>query len=111
MTAAEYFAVQHNEKVLVLLTDMTSYADALAIVSNRMDQIPSKDSMPGSLYSDLAKIYEKAVQFPSGGSITIIAVTTLSGVVTLHMPCPIIQVTSPKVSSSSVVTVTSVRLL
>jgi len=51
----------------------------LAIVSNRMDQIPSKDSMPGSLYSDLAKIYEKAVQFPSGGSITIIAVTTLSG--------------------------------
>jgi V/A-type H+-transporting ATPase subunit B len=57
---------------------MTLYADALSIVSNRMDQIPSKDSMPGSLYSDLAKIYEKAVQFPSGGSITIIAVTTLS---------------------------------
>ena len=66
LTAAEYFAVEKN-------------ADSLAIVSNRMDQIPSKDSMPGSLYSDLAKIYEKAVQFPSGGSITIIAVTTLSG--------------------------------
>ena len=79
LTAAEFFAVEKNEKVLVLLTDMTSYADALAIVSNRMDQIPSKDSMPGSLYSDLAKIYEKAVQFPAGGSITIIAVTTLSG--------------------------------
>ncbi len=79
LTAAEYFAVEKNEKVLVLLTDMTSYADALAIVSNRMDQIPSKDSMPGSLYSDLSKIYEKAVQFPEGGSITIIAVTTLSG--------------------------------
>ena len=79
LTAAEYFAVDRNEKVLVLLTDMTLYADALAIVSNRMDQIPSKDSMPGSLYSDLAKIYEKAVQFPQGGSITIIAVTTLSG--------------------------------
>lgn len=79
LTAAEYFAVDKNEKVLVLLTDMTSYADALSIVSNRMDQIPSKDSMPGSLYSDLAKIYEKAVQFPDGGSITIIAVTTLSG--------------------------------
>lgn len=79
LTAAEYFAVDKNEKVLVLLTDMTSYADALSIVSNRMDQIPSKDSMPGSLYSDLAKIYEKAAQFPSGGSITIIAVTTLSG--------------------------------
>ena len=79
LTAAEYFAVYKNEKVLVLLTDMTLYADALSIVSNRMDQIPSKDSMPGSLYSDLAKIYEKAVQFPAGGSITIIAVTTLSG--------------------------------
>ncbi|RLD64051.1 MAG: V-type ATP synthase subunit B [Bacteroidetes bacterium] len=79
LTAAEYFAVDKNEKVLVLLTDMTLYADALSIVSNRMDQIPSKDSMPGSLYSDLAKIYEKAVQFPDGGSITIIAVTTLSG--------------------------------
>ena len=78
LTAAEYFAVDKNEKVLVLLTDMTLYADALSIVSNRMDQSPSKDSMPGSLYSDLAKIYEKAVQLPDGGSITIIAVTTLN---------------------------------
>ncbi|MCK4360955.1 MAG: V-type ATP synthase subunit B, partial [Bacteroidales bacterium] len=79
LTAAEYFAAEKNQNVLVLLTDMTLYADALSIVSNRMDQIPSKDSMPGSLYSDLARLYEKAVQFPSGGSITIIAVTTLSG--------------------------------
>jgi V/A-type H+-transporting ATPase subunit B len=79
LTAAEYFAFDKKQTVLVLLTDMTLYADALSIVSNRMDQIPSKDSMPGSLYSDLAKIYEKAVQFPEGGSITIIAVTTLSG--------------------------------
>ena len=79
LTAAEYFANDMHEKVLVLLTDMSLYADALSIVSNRMDQIPSKDSMPGSLYSDLAKIYEKAVQFKEGGSITIIAVTTLSG--------------------------------
>ncbi|MCL2682171.1 MAG: V-type ATP synthase subunit B [Bacteroidales bacterium] len=79
LAAAEYFAVDKNESVLVLLTDMTLYADALSIVSNRMDQIPSKDSMPGSLYSDLAKIYEKAVQLPNGGSITILSVTTLSG--------------------------------
>ncbi|SMO54141.1 V/A-type H+-transporting ATPase subunit B [Saccharicrinis carchari] len=79
LTAAEYFAHEKQEKVLVLLTDMTLFADALSIVSNRMDQIPSKDSMPGSLYSDLARLYEKAVQFPHGGSITIIAVTTLSG--------------------------------
>ncbi len=79
LATAEYFATQKNEKVLVLLTDMTLYSDALSIVSNRMDQIPSKDSMPGSLYSDLARLYEKAVQFPDGGSITIVAVTTLSG--------------------------------
>jgi V/A-type H+/Na+-transporting ATPase subunit B len=78
LSAAEYYAAEKNEKVLVLLTDLTLYADALSIVSNRMDQIPSKDSMPGSLYSDLARLYEKAVQFPDGGSITIIAVTTLS---------------------------------
>lgn len=79
LTAAEYFAVDKNEKVLVLLTDMTLYCDALSIVSNRMDQIPTKDFMPGGLYSDLARHYEKAVQFPDGGSITILAVTTLSG--------------------------------
>jgi len=78
LTAAEFFAVDKDEQVLVLLTDMTLYADALSIVSNRMDQIPSKDSMTGSLYSDLARIYEKAVQFEGKGSITIIAVTTLN---------------------------------
>lgn len=78
LATAEYFAIEKNEKVLVLLTDMTLYCDALSIVSNRMDQIPSKDSMPGSLYSDLSKIYEKSVQLPSGGSITIISVTTIS---------------------------------
>ena len=79
LAAAEYFAVDHNEKVLVLLSDMTLYCDALSIVSNNMDQISSKDNMPASLYSDLARLYEKAVQLPSGGSITIMAVTTLSG--------------------------------
>jgi V/A-type H+-transporting ATPase subunit B len=79
LAAAEYFAAEKNEKVLVLLTDLTLYADALSIVANNMDQISSKDNMPASLYSDLARIYEKAVQFPDGGSITIIAVTTLSG--------------------------------
>lgn len=79
LTAAEYYAVDRKEKVLVLLTDLTLYCDALSIVSNNMDQIASKDNMPASLYSDLARLYEKAVQFPDGGSITIIAVTTLSG--------------------------------
>ena len=46
LAAAEHYAAEKNQKVLVLLTDMTLYADALSIVSNRMDQIPSKDSMP-----------------------------------------------------------------
>ncbi len=77
-TAGEFFANDLQQKVLVLLTDMTLFADALSIVANKMDQIPSKDSMPGSLYSDLARIYEKAVQFDHGGSLTIIAVTTLN---------------------------------
>ncbi|MCC5814696.1 MAG: V-type ATP synthase subunit B [Leptospira sp.] len=87
LTTAEHFAIEKNEKVLVLLTDMTLYADALAIVSNKMDQIPSKDSMPGSLYSDLARLYEKAAQLPTGGSITIIAVTTLNdGDITHSIP-------------------------
>ncbi|GAB1474914.1 V-type ATP synthase subunit B [Bacteroidota bacterium] len=110
LTAAEYFAVDKHEKVLVLLTDMTLYADALSIVSNRMDQIPSKDSMPGSLYSDLAKIYEKAVQLPDGGSITIIAVTTLSGgdITTLFRIIPVI---SQRVSCSSEQTPIQVKLL
>jgi V/A-type H+-transporting ATPase subunit B len=79
LATAEHLAVRRGQSVLVLLTDMTLYADALAIVGNKMDHIPSKDSMPGSLYSDLARIYEKAAQFASGASITIIAVTTLSG--------------------------------
>jgi len=78
IAAAEYFALDKGEKVLILLADMTLYCDALSIVANYMDQIPSKDNMPGSLYSQLAGIYEKAVQLPNGGSITIIAVTTLS---------------------------------
>ena len=77
-TAAEYFANDKKQNVLVLLTDMTLFADALAIVANKMDQIPSKDSMPGSLYSELASIYEKSVQFAHGGSITIVGVTTLN---------------------------------
>ena len=100
---------QRAKKVLVLLTDMTLYADALAIVSNRMDQIPSKDSMPGSLYSDLAKIYEKAVQLPNGGSITIIAVTTLSGG-DITNAVPDNTGISPRDSSSCVKTAIRARL-
>ena len=64
----EYFAVDKNQKVLVLLTDMTSYADALAIVSNR-NQIPSKDNARSALFPIWQKTPRKAVQNPEGGSL------------------------------------------
>ena len=105
-TAAEYFAVEKNQNVLVLLTDMTLFADALSIVSNRMDQIPSKDSMPGSLYSDLARLYEKAVQFPERRFDNHYCSYYIYQAVILHMPFPIIQDILPKGSCSCVKTLT-----
>ena len=64
LTAAEYFAVNNNEKVLVLLTDMTSYADALAIVSNRMDQIPSERLYAGIALFGFGKDLRKGGAVP-----------------------------------------------
>ncbi len=78
LAAAENFAIE-GKNVLVLLTDMTSYADALKEISITMDQIPSNRGYPGSLYSDLAFRYEKAVDIQDSGSITILAVTTMPG--------------------------------
>lgn len=78
LSCAERFAMQGKD-VLVLLTDMTSFADALKEISITMDQIPSNRGYPGSLYSDLAARYEKAVDIQDGGSITLIAVTTMPG--------------------------------
>lgn len=78
LCCAEYFAV-HNKNVLVLLTDMTAFADAIKEISITMDQIPSNRGYPGSLYSDLAARYEKAVDIEGSGSITIISVTTMPG--------------------------------
>ncbi len=77
LAVAEQFAVRDKD-VLVLLTDMTAFADANKEIMITMDQIPSNRGYPGSLYSDLAARYEKAVDF-KGGSITIIAVTTMPG--------------------------------
>jgi V/A-type H+-transporting ATPase subunit B len=65
--------------VLVLLTDMTSFADAIKEIAITMDQVPSNRGYPGSLYSDLASRYEKAVLIEGGGSITIVGVTTMPG--------------------------------
>lgn len=78
LACAEKFAVA-DKNVLVLLTDMTAFADAIKEISITMDQVPSNRGYPGSLYSDLAARYEKAVQIDGSGSITIIGVTTMPG--------------------------------
>ncbi len=78
LACAERFAVE-NKDVLVLLTDMTAFADALKEIAITMDQVPSNRGYPGSLYSDLAARYEKAVDIEGAGSITIISVTTMPG--------------------------------
>lgn len=78
LAVAEQFALQ-GKRVLTLLTDMTSFADALKEISITMEQIPSNRGYPGDLYSQLASRYEKAVDFEGAGSITILAVTTMPG--------------------------------
>ena len=78
LACAEKFAI-NDKNVLVLLTDMTAFADAIKEISITMDQVPSNRGYPGSLYSDLASRYEKAVLIEGSGSITIIAVTTMPG--------------------------------
>ncbi|MDR1760523.1 MAG: V-type ATP synthase subunit B [Fibrobacter sp.] len=78
LAVAERFAVE-GKSVLVLLTDMTNFADALKEIAITMEQIPSNRGYPGDLYSQLAARYEKAVDFDSAGSITILAVTTMPG--------------------------------
>lgn len=78
LTVAESFAVR-GKKVLVLLTDMTNFANALKEIAITMEQIPSNRGYPGDLYSQLAARYEKAVVFENGGSVTIMAVTTMPG--------------------------------
>ena len=71
LATAEKFALQ-GKKVLVLLTDMTSFADAMKEIAITMEQIPSNRGYPGDLYSQLASRYEKAVDFEGAGSITIL---------------------------------------
>ncbi len=78
LAVAEQFALQ-GKRVLVLLSDMTNFADALKEIAITMEQIPSNRGYPGDLYSQLASRYEKAVDFDTAGSITILAVTTMPG--------------------------------
>lgn len=78
LAAAEQYAT-NGKRVLVLLTDMTAFADAMKEIAIAMEQIPSNRGYPGDLYSQLASRYEKAVDIEGAGSITILAVTTMPG--------------------------------
>ncbi len=78
LAVAEKFALKGKD-VLVLLTDMTNYCDALKEISITMEQVPSNRGYPGDLYSQLAARYEKAVDFDDAGSITVLAATTMPG--------------------------------
>ena len=78
LSVAEHFALD-GKRVLVLLTDMTNFCDALKEMAITMDQVPSNRGYPGDLYSSLASRYEKAVDFEGAGSLTILGVTTMPG--------------------------------
>ena len=78
LAVAEQFALQGKD-VLVLLTDMTNFADSMKEIAITQEQVPSNRGYPGDLYSQLASRYEKAVDFADSGSITVLAVTTMPG--------------------------------
>jgi V/A-type H+-transporting ATPase subunit B len=79
LAVAEKFAVEEGKRVLVLLTDMTAYADALKEVGISMERVPSNRGYMGDLYSQLARRYEKAATYREAGSVTILTVTTMPG--------------------------------
>jgi V/A-type H+/Na+-transporting ATPase subunit B len=79
LAVAERFAVTEGKRVLVLLTDMTAYADAMKEIGIAMEHIPSNRGYMGDLYTQLATRYEKACDFKGAGSVTILAVTTMPG--------------------------------
>ncbi|MDJ0700042.1 MAG: V-type ATP synthase subunit B [Woeseiaceae bacterium] len=79
LAVAEKFAVQEGKRVLVLMTDMTAFADALKEVGISMEHVPSNRGYIGDLYSQLARRYEKACNFDGAGSVTILTVTTMPG--------------------------------
>ncbi len=79
LAVAEHFAVEEGKRVLVLLTDMTSFADALKEIGIAMERVPSNRGYMGDLYSQLARRYEKACNYTIGGSVTILSVTTMPG--------------------------------
>jgi V/A-type H+/Na+-transporting ATPase subunit B len=78
LAVGEQFALQ-GKRVLVLLTDMTAFSDALKEIAIIMEQIPSNRGYPGDLYTQLARRYEKAVDFDGAGSMTLLACVTMPG--------------------------------
>ena len=79
LAVAERFAVEEGKRVLVLLTDMTAFADAMKEIGIAMEHIPSNRGYMGDLYTQLAQRYEKACDFKQAGSVTILSVTTMPG--------------------------------
>lgn len=78
LTLAEYLAFERNMHVLVILTDMTNYCEALREISNIRGEVPSRKGYPGYLYSDLASLYERTGRIKqSQGSITQIPILTM----------------------------------
>lgn len=88
LTAAEYLAYEHNMHILVILTDMTSYAEAVREFSSSKGEIPGRKGYPGYLYSDFASLYERAgVIKNSKGSVTQIPILTMpNGDITNPIP-------------------------
>jgi len=78
LAVGEKFALE-GKSVLVLLTDMTAFSDALKEIAIIMERIPSNRGYPGDLYTQLARRYEKAVDFDGAGSMTLLACTTMPG--------------------------------
>lgn len=78
LTAAEYLAFEHNMHILVVMTDMTSYAEAVREFSSAKGEIPSRKGFPGYLYSDLASLYERAGMIKTAeGSVTQLPILTM----------------------------------
>ncbi|MEW6428155.1 MAG: V-type ATP synthase subunit B [Thermodesulfobacteriota bacterium] len=79
LKVAERFAVEEGKRVLVLMTDMTAYADAMKEIGIAMEHVPSNRGYLGDLYSQLARRYERACDYKGAGSVTILTVTTMPG--------------------------------
>ncbi|MDP7115862.1 MAG: V-type ATP synthase subunit B, partial [Candidatus Woesearchaeota archaeon] len=80
LTAAEYFAYEHNAHVLVILTDMTNYCESLREIGAAREEVPGRRGYPGYMYTDLAMIYERAGMIKGRkGSVTQIPILTMVG--------------------------------